>query len=77
MQFPPTGYPELVRILHGFNPKGYVVDEFTLEPFFEVAAGDKFSFTPGKGRIVHLESHAQGGLIHAQHGEWLNEIRMA
>jgi len=66
MQFTTTRDAEFVRIIGIFNAQRDVMFEFLVQPFAYLPTGQKLAFFAGKRRFVDLESHADGGFIHAQ-----------
>ena len=53
------------------------MDEFALQAFFDLPAGDEFAFASGEGGVVDLEGHAHGRLVHGEVRQGFDVVRVA
>ena len=77
MQFTAPRDFEFVRVVAILNPQCHVVDQLPMQPFAQLAAGDVFAFTSGKGRGIDLEGHTHGRLIDLEWRQRLDGVGIA
>ncbi len=68
MQLAAAGHREFVRVVGGLDPQRHVVNELALEAGPDLPRGQEAALATGERRRVHLERHAHGRLVHAEHG---------
>ena len=64
MQFATARNLEFVRVLGFLDTQCDIVQNFAHQPIADLAAGHEPAFLAAERRIVHLERHADGGLVH-------------
>ena len=77
VEFAAAGDAELVRIVQLLDAQGDVGDQLAVKTLLDLARGDVLAFTPGKRRIVDLEGHRDGRLVHDQRGQAFEMVGMA
>ena len=76
VQFTTAGDAEFFRSITGLDTQCHVVDQLTFQTLLDVAAGDELAFLTGEGRVVDLEGHGHGRLVHGQGRQCLDHIRI-
>ena len=66
MQLTTARHFELVSGVAFFNAQGNVVEQFFVQTFFDVTAGDELAFTAAERRVVNLEGHRNGWFVNGQ-----------
>ena len=81
VQFATTRDQELVRIGAFLDLQRHVVQRFALQALAQLAAGEELAtaelLVTGERRVVHLEGHADGRLVHGQGGQGFRRIERA
>src|SRR5690606_29442964 len=66
VQFTTAGNLEFVGRVAFFDAQGDVVQQFLFQTLLDVAAGDELVFFVAERRVVDLEGHGHGRLVHGQ-----------
>ena len=77
VQLAAAGDLELVRVVRVLDAQRDVVQQLLLEALADLAAGEVLAFLAGERRLVDLEGHADGRLVHLQRRQPFGLIAVA
>ncbi|RML47359.1 hypothetical protein APX70_200362 [Pseudomonas syringae pv. maculicola] len=77
VQLTTAGDLELVGGVAFFNAQGNVVQQFFVQTFLDVTAGDELAFFTAERRVVYLERHGNGRFVNGQRLHRFNVLWVA
>ena len=56
-------------VAESLDLEGHILEQLTLQPVADLAAGDKLALAPGEGAVVYRKGHLDGRVVDLEEGQ--------